>query len=106
MLIIELIVFDLIGVVSIFVILFDPAKIRYSIEMPNQSLKTFSSFFKKKSTAIVNNLDKQLKMIKLLFFHCLPKPFLIYISSISKNNQGKMSFFFPIFGASNKKGQL
>jgi hypothetical protein len=47
-----------------------------------------------------------LKMIKLLFFHCLPKPFLIYISIISKNNQGKMSFFFPIFGASNKKGQL
>ena len=46
--------------------------------MPNQSLKTFSSFFEKKSTAIVNNLGKQLKMIKLLFFYYLSQPFLLF----------------------------
>jgi hypothetical protein len=41
------------GVVSILPIPIDGAKIRYSDEMPNQTMKTFSQFFEKKSTVVV-----------------------------------------------------
>ena len=53
MLIIELVVFNLIWCRFHFVTIFDRAKIRYSIELPNQTMKTFSQFFEKKSTVVV-----------------------------------------------------
>ena len=56
MLIIELVVFNLIWCRFHFVTIFDRAKIRYSIELPNQTMKTFSLFYEKKSTVIVYNL--------------------------------------------------